>query len=167
MPSPPFADIAQPAASMGFFTWSVPDNLLFADEVFGDIYEFSPDELRRGIPVEAILCRIAVEHRAEMAERIHATILSGIPSTSQYDVLCPSGTRRSVVAFGRCLHDIDLVPSFYTGAVMLASQAALVVGSNAIEGHCRAALAIARDEGRELTARYLSSALRSVGSDRA
>jgi hypothetical protein len=150
---------------MGFFTWSVPDNLLFADEVFGNIYEFSHEELRRGLSVEAILGRIAIEHREGIAERLHATILSGAPSAIRYDVACPTGIQKSVIAFGRCLHDFDRIPSFYTGAVMLASQETLVVGSNAIEGHCRAALAIARDEGRELTARYLSSALRSLGSD--
>lgn len=157
------ADIADPSLNMGFFTWNVQDNVLFGDEVFGEIYGFSNEELATGIAVEAILDRIAIEDRGRVAERVHHGIVSGTAGTLQYSIFSPNGTRTQVVAFGRCLKDADGIPSLYTGTVMMASHAALAVGTSPIEVHCQAALSIARKEGRELTARYLSSALRSLG----
>lgn len=157
------ANIADPPINMGFFTWNVQDNLLFGDEVFGEIYGFSHEELATGLAVEAILNRIAIEDRGRVAERVHHGIVSGTAGTLQYSVVSRNGTRIQVIAFGRCLKDADGIPSVYTGAVMMASDAALAVGISPMEIHCQAALSIARKEGRELTARYLSSALRSLG----
>lgn len=148
---------------MGFFTWNVQDNLLFGDEIFGDVYSLSSKQIATGVPVEVILDRIVVEDRGRVAETVHHGIISGEAGTLHYSVLGSDGSKMNVVAFGRCLRDADGVPSFYTGSIMLASQAVLAVATRPLEGHCRAALCIARDDGHELAARYLSSALRSLG----
>jgi PAS domain-containing protein len=157
------ADVADPSLHMGFFTWDVQDNLLFGDEVFGEIYGFSKKQLATGIAFEVILDRVAIEDRGRIAGRVHYGIVSGTAGTLQYTVLGPNGTRTEVVSFGRCLKDADGIPSLYTGTVMRASHVALAVGISSMEVHCRAAVSIARKEGRELTVRYLSSALRSLG----
>ena len=135
---------------------------MFGDAVLASLYEIPDKDFARGVSVEVILARIAPRDRETVAANIHRAIVSGESSAAQYTVICPSGTRRSLFAIGRCFVDGDGVPSYYSGMVTTASNAPLLQ-SDSIEGHCQAALAIAKEQGRELTERYLSSALRSLG----
>ena len=144
---------------MGFFTWSVPDNILFGDAVFAALYEIPELELRKGLPVEQILTRMVEHDRPAMAQRIHEAIVSGETTSSSYRIRLCSGASRELVAFGRCIRDDTGVPSYFTGAVMDKSLPGVVFGDDALEAHCRSAYSLAKKSGNDLAARYLSSAL--------
>jgi hypothetical protein len=77
-------DVVDPAANMGFFTWNVQDNLLFGDEIFGDVYSLSSKQIATGVPVAVILDRIVVEDRGRVAETVHHGIISGEAGTLHY-----------------------------------------------------------------------------------
>ncbi|SFB59689.1 hypothetical protein SAMN03159496_05583 [Rhizobium sp. NFR07] len=148
--------------SMGFFSWVVADDLIFADEKYAELYEIDMPAMAAGIPVELILSRIAQEDRERLASRIHSVLLGGEPFVSSYDIVCPSGQRKSLVSMGSCSRDETDTAFIYSGAVLLASSATVVADASDLEAHISAALALARTEGHEITERYLSSALGSV-----
>lgn len=145
--------------SMGFFTWSVPDNILFGDAIFATLYELPEIDLRKGVSVEQILSKIVEHDRPAMAERIHEAIVSGETTSSAYRIRLSDGVSRELVAFGRCNRDDTGVPSYFTGAVMDKSLPGVMFGDDALEAHCRSAHSLAKTTGNELAARYLSSAL--------
>ncbi|OAE40464.1 PAS domain-containing protein [Agrobacterium tumefaciens] len=148
--------------SIGFFSWVLADNLLFADAVFASLYEIPLEDLVKGMPVEAILSRIVEEDRAMIARNTHEAIISGNTSASSYAVQLKNGGRKCLVAYGRCLRDSNGEPSVFTGAVMDAVMPDVTFGSSALEAHCRAAYEIANRNGDDLAARYLKSALALV-----
>ncbi len=80
-------------------------------------------------------------------------------------MICPSGTRRSLVAFGRCWLEDDGLPSHFSGVVAMAPEVRFDGDQMTLEAHCPAALKLAHNQGKELTARYLSSALHALSSD--
>lgn len=145
--------------SMGFFTWSVPENILFGDAIFSALYEMPEHALRKGIAVEQILTKILEHERPLMAKRIHEAIISGEPTSSAYRIRLFNGATRELVAFGRCIRDDTGIPSYFTGAVMDKSLPGVVSGDDALEAHCRFAHSLAMTTGNELAARYLSAAL--------
>lgn len=145
--------------SMGFFTWSVPDNILLGDAVVAELYEIPELELRKGVSVEQILTKIVEYDRPAIAKRIHEAIVSGETTSSAYRIRLSNGAFRELVAFGRCIRDNTGSPSYFTGAVMDKSLPGVVFGDNALEAHCRSAYSLAKNSGNELAARYLSSAL--------
>lgn len=145
--------------SMGFFTWSVPDNILFGDTVFAALYEMAEHDLRKGVAVEQILAKILEHDRPLMAKRIHEAIVSGETTSSAYRIRMSNGASRELVAFGRCIRDDTGVPSYFTGAVMDKSLPGVVFGDDPLEAHCRFAHSLAKTTGNELAARYLSSTL--------
>jgi hypothetical protein len=161
--TPIISQIAFPLGGLGFFSWSVVENLVHGDALLAHYYEIPAHDLARGVPVELILARITPGDRDAMAAKIHDDILSGETSSARYGVICPSGARRSLISFGRCLRDEDGVPSYYSGAVAAASDERLILSGDPLESHIRAAFSLASDQRRELTQRYLSSALRSLG----
>lgn len=100
----------------GLFTWDVPQNRIYGDEIFADVYGLSPLHAASGVPIEEILLRIFELDRAETAKQTHQGILNGRLGSVQYRVLT-GGKLRTVSAFGRCLKDEEGVPSFFSGGV--------------------------------------------------
>ena len=149
----------------GFYSWSLTTNRLTADAAFAAIYEISEADVATGIPVESILERIVAEDRPRLAERIHDVILGGKPFVSPYRILTRDGRIRSLLSMGSCANDQDGVPSTYSGIVLVADEVAVTVEAAGLEIHIEAAIGLAKIEGRELTERYLSSALRSLSSN--
>ena len=150
---------------IGFFTWSVVENLIYGDKGLADLYEISEEDFARGVPVEMLLERIAVADRETIASNIYQSILVGGTSSAQYDVICPSGIRRSLVAFGRCWLEEDGLPSHFSGVVAMMPEVQFGTSDMTLEAHCLAAFELARNQGKDLTARYLSSAIHAVSSD--
>lgn len=101
---------------IGMFTWNVPENRIYGDETFAEIYGLSPKHAVSGVPIEEILLRIFELDRPEMAKRTHEGILNGRLGSVQYRIMT-SGKLHSVSAFGRCLKDEDGIPSFFSGGV--------------------------------------------------
>ncbi len=147
---------------VGFFTWDVPRNLVFGDMVFAQIYEIAPEEIAEGVSVERILELVLLEDRGPLAEQIRAVLLGDEPAAFHYRVKSARATIKSLTSIGTCFRDVEGIPSYYSGAVILnidskdKPQDPLMV-------YIETALQIARDQGRELTSRHLSSALGSLG----
>jgi hypothetical protein len=150
--------------SLGFYTWHVAENKVYGDPHLAELYGISIEELATGISVEQIFTIMVDEDRALIASNVHSAILTAEPSIGRFRVCHPDGTTRSLVSFGRCLHDEMGVPTFYTGVVMDASSPHIAEGDDPLEAHCRAALSLAESRGNDLAARYLSSALKTVSS---
>ena len=155
--------IGLPSQVTGFFTWDVPNNLIFGDENFADIYRLRPERLAVGVAVEDLLALVAPEDREQLAKRIHDVLLGSKAAVSSYTVAFSDGERRAVSSVGTCFRDAEGVPSYYAGVVMWSQDKPRTLDDNALRGHIDAAMLIAEAEGRELTRRYLSSALGSLG----
>lgn len=153
-----------PVSEFGFFTWSVAENLVFGDSKLSSFYEVDPDDFVKGIAVEVILKLIVPGDREQVAFDIHTAILSGNAASSHYSVSLRNGTTKSLISFGRCFKDDNGVPSYYSGAVMVAETSPVMVCENPLETHCKLALDLARSRGNDLAARYLASALVALGA---
>ena len=156
--------VVSSSEGMGFYTWHVAENKIYGDPYLAELYGLSSEELAKGISVEQIFAIMVEEDRALIASNVHSAILTAEPSCGRFRIQRPDGTTRSLVSFGRCLHDEMGVPTFYTGAVIDASSPNIAEGNDPLEAHCRAALSLAERRGEHLAARYLSSALRTVSS---
>lgn len=159
-----FARVDTQPTAMGFFVWHVSENLLFGDAFVADLYNISAENVSAGVNVEDILAKIVPEDRPRIARNIHNAILSGNFSSAQYRVVLASGGQRSVVSFGRCLKDKDGLHSFYSGTVIDLTSSDISLDNDPLSTLCRAALSLAERSGNALTARYLSSALRSFSA---
>lgn len=148
----------------GFYSWSLTQNTLTADKAFATIYEIDERDLARGVPVEFILERIVEDDRPRLAKRIHEVILGGKPYVSRYRINCPSGPAKSLISMGSCAKDEEGVPSIYSGIVMVEQELEVELREATLELQISNAIELARSNGRELTERYLSSALRSLSS---
>lgn len=147
---------------MGFFSWAIAVDLIFADSIFGDIYEIPPAVRARGFPIGLILERIDDDHRAFMAERIRQTLLGDEPSILQFQIVCPSGKTKSLTSIGSYAFDAEGVPNVCTGVVIHAGEQANEVANSSLEAHIKHSLALAKDANLELAERYLESALRTI-----
>ncbi|WP_105381999.1 PAS domain-containing protein [Neorhizobium alkalisoli] len=148
--------------SVGFYSWSVPENRVYGDEVIADIFCVPLDDLVEGAPIELVIRYIDEGDKQRVAKAIHDAIITGLPYQAEYRLTHPDGRKISVTANGRCLRDVEGVPSIYSGTVTLRSSLNPSEG-DPLESHCRAALRIATRRRHTLAARYLSSALNVIG----
>jgi len=103
-------------ATLGFFSWAVPENCLTGDEMFARLYGFTLDQVLNGVTAEEVIARIIPGDRERVAFETHSAILTGVAGLITYTAF--DGTEhRHLGSIGRCLRDIDGVPSFYTGTV--------------------------------------------------
>lgn len=149
--------------SVGYYSWNVPENRVYGDDVIGHVFGLSARELAEGVPIERTVGQTDDGDRQRLAKVIHEAILSGLPSRCEFSVTHADGTRLTVLASGRCLRDAQGVPSIYSGVVTilpsLSGHAAHDGERDQLESHCRAALGLANGRRNMLAARYISSAL--------
>ncbi|KXG87550.1 PAS domain-containing protein [Agrobacterium bohemicum] len=146
----------------GFYSWSLQTNILTADKAYSDIYEIDERELAHGLPVEKILARIVDQDRPRLAARIHDVILGGQSFVSSYGIFCPSGCTKALLSMGSCSKDANGDPSIYTGVVLVEENFGNAVEDVQLESQISAAIDLARNSKRDLTERYLISALNSL-----
>ncbi len=149
--------------SIGFYSWNVPENRLYGDDVIAFIFGVSPAELAEGAPIERIIMRIAEEDRPRVAKAIHTAIVTGERYESEYQTIHLSGQTLRISANGCCLRDATGTPSIYTGTVTIMPSQTGAGSLDPLEVHCRAALGLATKRRHALAARYLSSALNVLG----
>ncbi|CAN7235802.1 PAS domain-containing protein [Neorhizobium sp. LjRoot104] len=149
--------------ALGFYSWVVPENKVYGDQVIADIFGLSDEELAAGAPIERVIRYINEGDRQRVAKAIHDAIVGGGAYRENYRLTHPDGRRIEVVANGRCLRDADGVPYIYSGTVAIQSSAAAVAATDPLERHCRAALGLATKRRQMLAARYLTSALNVLG----
>ncbi|MBP2560634.1 PAS domain S-box-containing protein [Neorhizobium galegae] len=149
--------------SLGFYSWVVPENKVYGDQVIADIFGLSEEELAAGASIERVIRYISEGDRQRVAKAIHDAIVSGGAYRENYRVTHPDGRRIDVIANGRCLRDAEGVPYIYSGTVTIQPAAAAVAATDPLERHCRAALGLATKRRQMLAARYLTSALNVLG----
>lgn len=103
-------------ATLAHFCWVVPENCLTGDEMFARLYGFSVAQVLKGLTVEEVIGRIIPGDRERVAFETHSAILTGVAGLITYTAFDGSKYRQ-LGSIGRCLRDIDGVPSFYTGTV--------------------------------------------------
>ncbi|MDE1159232.1 MAG: PAS domain-containing protein [Neorhizobium sp.] len=145
--------------SVGFFSWNVPENMVYGDEIFAFIYGLPMNDLEAGAPIEKVVANIDDGDRQRVAKALHETIITGRACHQSYAITHPTGRRVVVTAKGRCFRDAEGVPSIYAGTVTAFEARPGTESDDPLESHCIAALNIANTRRHALAARYLSSAL--------
>jgi PAS domain-containing protein len=149
---------------MGFFSWDLSTDKVYGDAALADLFDIDPAVQASGCPILPMIERIAADDKPLVAESIHRAITTGGLYQERYRLVHPRRGVIEVFSTGRCLKDAEGVPSIFNGAVVNVATGVIPLGTDALELHCRSALDIAQRRGNELAARYLSSALRAIGS---
>lgn len=146
---------------LGFYSWNVPENLVFGDDNFAGFFEFDVFALRQGLPIETILERIRPNDRSRIARAIHTAILQGGLYQETYRIIRPDGGALTVMASGRCFRDETGTPACWAGMVV-ADPLEQLEQQNPLEFHCRAALEIAEQSGQRTVAGQLRTVLHVI-----
>lgn len=149
--------------AVGFFSWDLSENKVFADHVFAFIYGIPPRDLEVGAPIEDVIRHVAEDDMPRVAKALHETILSGDPCHQSYKVSHPGGRSIVVTGQGRCLRNGEGMPSIYTGSVTAEEFGKGGEESDPLASHCLEALKIAKRRRHALAERYLTSALGAIG----
>jgi len=106
----------------GFFTWDMPENILYADGALADLFGVDPEEAERGLPIETYLDRVHPEDRSQLAKAISDSIIAHMNQQETYRVLNSQGSYVTVASFGRGFRDRDGLPQRYVGIVVPVSE---------------------------------------------
>jgi PAS domain-containing protein len=149
--------------SVGFFSWDLSENKVFADSVFAYIYGLAPHDLEVGAPIEDVIKHVTEDDMPRVAKALHETILSGKPCYQTYKVKHPTGRDIVVTGQGRCLRNGEGMPSIYTGSVTAEELGKATGETDPLASHCLEALKLAKRRRHALAERYLTSALGALG----
>ncbi|WJH38427.1 PAS domain-containing protein (plasmid) [Aliirhizobium terrae] len=103
---------------VGFFTWDVPENILYADRALADLFGLDPKVSSQGSPIEAYLDRVHPEDRSRLAKTIRDSIVADRPQQESYRVKNTEGHYVFVTGFGRGFRDQDGDIVRYVGIVI-------------------------------------------------
>lgn len=151
--------------AVGFFSWDLNENKVFADQVFAHFYGIPHRELEVGAPIEDVIKHVAEDDMPRVARALHETIVSGQPCHQTYRIVHSTGRIMVVTAQGRCLRNAEGMPSIYTGLVTAEEAGSKATTSEAdpLASHCMEALKLAKRRRHALAERYLTSALGALG----
>lgn len=96
------AVVADEVQEAGIWTWSIDEDLLYADTAFAKLFGIDLDEALRGLPIERYLARIHAEDRGRIAQSITDAVIGGAAYYAEYKVSDYLGLTRQVITFGRC-----------------------------------------------------------------
>ncbi|MDP9840095.1 PAS domain-containing protein [Neorhizobium huautlense] len=113
---------------VGFFTWDIPENILYADGALADLFGIDPREAERGLPIETYLDRVHPDDRSQLAEAISDSIIAHMNQQETYRVLDATGRYVTVASFGRGFRDRDGLPRRYVGIVVPVNEVEAVSG---------------------------------------
>lgn len=102
----------------GFFTWDIPENILYADGALADLFGVDPEEAERGLPIETYLDRVHPDDRSQLAKAISDSIITHMNQQETYRALNAQGRYVTVASFGRGFRDRDGLPRRYVGIVV-------------------------------------------------
>lgn len=149
--------------SVGFFSWDLSENKVFADPVFAYIYGLAPRDLEVGAPIEDVIKHVTEDDMPRVAKALHETIISGKPCHQTYKIKHPNGLDMIVTGQGRCLRNGEGMPSIYTGSVTAEEFGKVPPETDPLASHCLEALKLAKRRRHALAERYLTSALGALG----
>lgn len=108
----------EPPPEAGFFTWDVPDNILYADQAVADLFGLKPIIASQGLPIEAYLDRVHPDDRPQLAKTIRDSIVTDRPQQETYRVMTANGEYTFVTGFGRGFRNKDGDIIRYVGIVI-------------------------------------------------
>jgi PAS domain-containing protein len=111
------ANLSPDLSHLGMYAFDVCANRLIGDSSFANIHGLPVDKAAGGLSIEFIINRIVDGDRERTAKEVHSAILSGEFIQSQFRVKTETGELKHVGWFGRCLRDIDGMPTQFTGGV--------------------------------------------------
>lgn len=116
------SDMVHEVPDAGFFTWDIPENLLYADAALARLYGIGEASAEQGLPIESYLARVHPEDLPRLAMAIRDSIVEHTAQQEHYRVLNCDGQYVSVCSFGKGFRDKDGVPARYVGIVVPAGQ---------------------------------------------
>lgn len=102
----------------GFYTWDIPDNVLYADSALAALFGLDPALAETGLPLDIYLERVHPEDRPRLAKTIRDSIVAHQPQQETYRVLSASGKYVPVASYGRGFRDEKGNPIRYVGIVI-------------------------------------------------
>jgi PAS domain S-box-containing protein len=106
-------------AGGGVGTWDcdVPADRLSCNEKFARLFSVDPERAAAGAPIAEYLPAIHADDRAEVAQKVDASIATGGDYTAEYRVVLSNGSVRWLLARGRGQLDKSGSPSRFIGVV--------------------------------------------------
>ncbi len=102
----------------GFYTWDIPENILYADSALSELFGLDPTLAETGLPIDIYLERVHPEDRPRLAKTIRDSIVGHHPQQEAYRVLSASGNYVQVASYGRGFRDATGNPVRYVGIVI-------------------------------------------------
>jgi PAS domain-containing protein len=106
----------------GFFTWDLPENVLYADKALATLFGVDPAEAEQGLPIEVYLARVHPQDAPILAKAISDSIIAHRPQQQSYRVCNSEGVYVTVMCFGRGFRDAKGEPVRYVGIVVPADS---------------------------------------------
>jgi PAS domain-containing protein len=102
----------------GFYTWDIPENILYADSALAELFGIDPRSAETGLPIDIYLERVHPEDRPRLAKTIRDSIVGHHPQQETYRVLNALGLYVPVASYGRGFRDATGNPVRYVGIVI-------------------------------------------------
>jgi len=106
----------------GFFTWDVPENVVYADSALASLFGLDPVATEKGLPIENYLDRVHPEDLPRLAKTISDSIVAHRPQQEVYRVLNIHEKYVTVSSLGRGFRDNNGEPVRYVGIVIPADE---------------------------------------------
>lgn len=106
------------SALIGTWDWLLPQDLIYADARFANLYGVDETRAAGGLPIEAYLHGIHRDDQARVGAAIEATLASGGEFAAEYRTVRADGAVRWVHARGRCFLNDAGRPVRFPGAVV-------------------------------------------------
>ncbi|KAA3498592.1 MULTISPECIES: PAS domain-containing protein [Rhizobium/Agrobacterium group] len=110
-------DISLEETLIGYYTWSIGQNLVYLDAVASRLRDFSFEEASRGIPVEKFIAQVEVGSQARVARAVHNSLISGEFYDQESRIDLKAGGFRWLRTTGRVIHDCDGIPIMAMGTI--------------------------------------------------
>lgn len=106
----------------GFFTWDLPENLLFADNALAALFGIDATKAEHGLPIEMYLARVHSRDRPALAKAIRDSIIAHQPQQQRYRVRNADENYVTVMCYGRSFRNAVGEPIKYVGIVVPAEN---------------------------------------------
>lgn len=105
-------------ADGGFFTWDLPENVLYADNALASLFGVDPTDAEQGLPIEVFSARVHPEDTPILAKAISDSIIAYRPQQQSCRVCNSEVNYVTVMCFGRGGRDSTGEPVRYVGIVV-------------------------------------------------
>lgn len=113
----PFSKLTKIAESIGYYTWDIPENLVWLDSVSARLFDFDADYVAEGIPVEIVLEKIDEVTRRRIAKAIYDALVTREFYDQEYPVQHRDGKLCWLKVVGRVVAGADNEPLRAIGTI--------------------------------------------------